>query len=106
MALHLYLHSLKWKGMKTAIEEFRLFAENKLAVHIRELFTRYKEDFRSSADIIAQACKIHQNTFGKEMDEKIESLLRSDNPRFNIQLERLKDSFKSKLCFDHLLKVH
>ena len=102
MVLHLYLPSFKLKDMRTAIEEFRIFAENKLAGHVRELFTRYKQDVRASADIVMEAFKIHRNTFARELDEKKESLLKSDNPRLNIQLEKLKDTFKSKLSFDRL----
>ena len=54
-----------------AIQEFDLFAIDKMRNHFSELQTRYNNEAVAD-DIISEAYKAHASTFGQELEEKMD----------------------------------
>ena len=80
-----------------AVQQFEQFAKERLRNHLAELNTRYENE-RPSKELLQQAYKEHREIFKKELDEKIQSLLSSENNSgLTENLDNIKDTSLSKL---------
>ena len=79
---------------------FKQFAEKELKNHLVELNTRYQKESLSSHELKQQAYKEHQKNFNKELEDKIKSLLSTQNSWLKDELENLKHAFVTKLIYN------
>jgi hypothetical protein len=90
-----------------AIQEFDLFAIDKMRNHFSELQTRYNNEAVAD-DIISEAYKAHASTFRQELEEKIKELVGKGHPWLEAELntrrkgfeQRFQDSQKSDVVAD------
>ncbi len=83
-----------------AAEVFKQFAEGKLKNHVAELSTRYENE-KTDDETMQQGYSAHQKLYGQELDEKIQSLLSSeDNVSLKGELEHLKHAYVTKLTLN------
>jgi vacuolar-type H+-ATPase subunit H len=80
-----------------SVQQFEQFAKERLGNHLAELNTRYENE-KPGKEVLQQAYKGHREIFKKELDEKIQSLLSSENNSgLKENLENIKDTSLSKL---------
>jgi hypothetical protein len=80
-----------------SIQQFEQFAKERLRNHLAELNTRYENE-KPGKELLQQAYKEHREIFTKELDERIQSLLSSENNSgLKENLENIKDTSLSKL---------
>lgn len=80
-----------------AVQQFEQFAKDRLSNHLAELNTRYENE-KPGKELLQKAYKEHREIFKKELEEKIQSLLSSENNSgMKENLENIKDNYLSKL---------
>ena len=79
---------------------FKQFAEKELKNHLAELNTRYQKESLSSHELKQQAYKEQQKNFNKELEDKIKSLLSTQNSWLKDELENFKHAFVTKLIYN------
>jgi hypothetical protein len=84
--------------MEDSLQQFKKFAEERLDNHIRELSTQYDRRVMSE-ELMRQAYNAHQKIYSTEMETKIRSIILSDNPWLEGELENLKRQFEQNLVF-------
>ncbi len=85
-----------------AVEVFHQFAEDELKNHFAELSTRYENEPLGSKELKRQAYEAHQKIYNEELEEKIQSLLSTENNGdLKGELEDLKRTYVTKLSLNH-----
>jgi hypothetical protein len=85
------------------VKALKHFAEEELKNHLAELYTLYQNEPLSSKELKQQAYKEHQKIYNQELEDKIQSLLSTENPWLKDELESLKHSYVTKLFYNNFL---
>jgi hypothetical protein len=84
------------------MEVFHQFAEDKLKNHLAELNTRYQNEPLGSKELKQEAYEDHQKIYAQELEEKIQSLLSTENNAWlKGELENIKHSYITKLSLTY-----
>ncbi len=76
-----------------AVLQFEQFAQERLSNHLAELNTRYENEEPDKQEL-QQGYQAHRGIFNKELDEKILSLLSSENnSRLKGKFENIKNTY-------------
>ena len=86
-------------GPAKKIEHFRVFADTRLRNHVTELETRY-QNREVDEGLKQQAYSEHRRIFQKELSDKMEELISTENEFLRPALGQLTDRFLDQLNID------